>query len=336
MNTGRMNLGLAIDTTFDDTSVAVLRGHRTLLSNLTISQFENHADFGGVVPERASRKHLEVIHPLVRRAMDDAGATFDELDWIAVSNLPGLMGAVLVGLTVAKAMSFALGASLVAVNHIESHPYACLLDRDDFDFPVIHLVIAGGHTLLIHQTEHFQWSIVGRTRDDAAGECADKVARMYGLPMPGGKYVDALAASAQPGAYAFPRPMLREKSFDFSFSGLKTALLRQKEKDGIPENLGPLMAAFLGSIKEVLVHKTLRAAEEFDARMITVSGGLAASSVLRQAFTAAAAKAGIPLALPSPAFCTDNAAMVAVLAARMHAAGQTASPDVSAFPNLLS
>ena len=327
-------LGLAIDTTFDDTSVAVFRAPGTLLAEATLSQVDAHAAFGGIVPERASRQHLEAIHPLLGHTMAEAQVSYDDLDWIAVSHLPGLMGSILVGLAVAKAMAFALGKPLIGVNHIEAHPYACLLDGGDFTFPALHLVVAGGHTLLILQDDHFQWHVVGRSLDDAAGECADKVARMFGLPMPGGKHVDALARAAVAADYDLPRPLIRQNSFDFSFSGLKTAMLRHKEKHGVPDDLGPLMAAFLAAIADVLVEKTFRARRELGAGMVTLTGGLAASDVLRQAFADRAEAEGVALLCPEKRFCTDNAAMVAVLAARLFAAGKVAPLDLKAEPNM--
>ena len=328
------SLGLAIDTTFDDTSVAVFRAPDALLAEATLSQVDAHAAFGGIVPERASRQHLEAIHPLLRHTMSEAQVSYDDLDWIAVSHLPGLMGSILVGLAVAKAMAFALSKPLIGVNHIEAHPYACLLAGGDFTFPSLHLVVAGGHTLLILQEDHFQWRVVGRSLDDAAGECADKVARMFGLPMPGGQHVDALARTAVAGDFDLPRPLINRESFDFSFSGLKTAMLRLKEKHGLPDDLGPLMAAFLAAITDVLVEKTFRARRELGARMVTLTGGLAASDVLRQAFADRAEDEGVPLLCPEKRFCTDNAAMVAVLAARQFAAGKVAPLDLKAEPNM--
>ena len=327
-------LGLAIDTTFDDTSVAVFRAPGTLLAEATLSQVDAHAAFGGIVPERASRQHLEAIHPLLRHTMDEAQVPFEALDWIAVSHLPGLLGSILVGLAVAKAMAFTLSKPLIGVNHIEAHPYACLLEGGDFTFPALHLVVAGGHTLLILQDDHFRWRVVGRSLDDAAGECADKVARMFGLAMPGGKHVDRLARASAPGAYDLPRPLINQSNHDFSFSGLKTAMLRHKEKHGVPDDLGPLMAAFLDAIADVLVEKTFRARRELGAAMITLTGGLAASDVLRQVFADRAEKEGVPLLCPEKRFCTDNAAMVAVLAARMFAAGKVAPLDLEAAPNM--
>lgn len=327
-------VGLAIDTTFDDTSIAILRGKRELLANLTLSQFHDHEAFGGVVPERASRRHLEVIHPLIGSALKEAGLGFGDLNWVAVSHKPGLLGSILIGLSVAKALAFSLDIPLIGINHIEAHPYANLLTEKEFSFPLVHLIVAGGHTLLIHQTAHFEWQVVGRSLDDAAGECADKVARMFGLPMPGGKHVDALALAHDPGSYKFPRPLMNDGTLDFSFSGLKTAMKHFRDKHGESADRGPVLAAFLASVGDVLIAKTLEAARRLSVDTITVSGGLAASRYLRQRFEAAASDAGLRLLYPPPQFCTDNAAMVACLAAHYAEAGRFADLSLRATPNL--
>lgn len=334
-------LGLAIDTTFDDTSVAIIRGKDTVLSNLTMSQFEDHKAFGGVVPERASRRHLEVIHPLIDRALAEAGASFRDLDWVAASNRPGLLGAILVGVSVAKTLSYALGIPLIGINHIEAHPYACRIEHDDIAFPLINLVVAGGHTLLMHQRDHGDWTVVGRSVDDAAGECADKVARIFGLPMPGGKAIDDIAMRTAPGDYDFPRPLLHQDNLDFSFSGLKTAMKRFYDMHVSPQGGGeaiadrdPVLAAFFESICDVLVAKTLRAAARYDVETVTVTGGLAASARLRQRFTEAVAPTGLRLIHPRAALCTDNAAMVGCLAAYSYAAGRYDDLTLRAVPNI--
>lgn len=342
-------LGLAIDTTFDDTSVALLRGRREVLANLTLSQYADHAEFGGVVPERASRKHLEVIHPLVAAALREGARggpplAPEALDYVAVSHLPGLLGSILVGMTVAKSLAFLLQRPLIGINHIEAHPYANFLVHGDLPFPLLHLVAAGGHTLLIHQEEHFRWRIVGRSVDDAAGECVDKVAKMFGHPMPGGPVVDRLALAHEPGPYAFPRPMLGEPGLDFSFSGLKTAMLYFLRDHGLPADgsaargpgppEGPVLAAFFAAVADVLVTKTLRAAWQLGVPAVTVSGGLAASRKLRQRFEAACADAGLTLYYPPPALCTDNAAMVGCLAAYRYEARRFDDLTLEGYPNL--
>ncbi len=328
-------IGLAIDTTFDDTSVALLRGRREVLANLTLSQIADHAEFGGIVPERASRKHLEAIHPLLDRALETARIGWDAVDYIAVSNLPGLLGSILVGMTVAKTLAWVLKRPLIGINHIEAHPYANFLVHGELPFPLMHLVAAGGHTLLLHQRAHFDWEIVGRSVDDAAGECVDKVAKMFGHPFPGGPAVDRLALAHAPGPYAFPRPMLHDGGLDFSFSGLKTALyyfVKQQPEPPVAE--GPVLSAFFEAVMDVLVTKTVRAARRYRTRAITVSGGLAASRKLRERFEARAREEGIPLYYPPPQLCTDNAAMVACLAAYRHEAGRHDGLDLEGFANL--
>jgi tRNA N6-adenosine threonylcarbamoyltransferase len=333
-------LGLAIDTTFDDTSVALLRGRREVLADVTLSQYAEHAEFGGVVPERASRKHLEVIHPLIAAALREAArrgapVRLDALDYVAVSNLPGLLGSILVGMTVAKSLAYLLGVPLIGVNHIEAHPYANFLEHGDLPFPLVHLVAAGGHTVLIHQQAHFDWRIVGRSVDDAAGECVDKVAKMFGHPMPGGPVVDRLAMEHEPGPYAFPRPLLHEPNLDFSFSGLKTALLYfLRDQGATPPPEGPVLAAFLAAVADVLVAKTLRAARQLGVGAVTVSGGLAASRRLRQRFETACAEAGLTLYYPPPRLCTDNAAMVGCLAAYRYEAQRFDDLTLEGYPNL--
>jgi N6-L-threonylcarbamoyladenine synthase len=329
------SLGLAIDTTFDDTSIAVLRGRYELLANLTLSQYADHSEFGGVVPERASRKHLEAIHFLIQQALGKAAIGFQDLHWVAVSNVPGLKGAILVGLTVAKSMAYLLKIPLIGINHIEAHPYANCLIHGELPFPMVHLVAAGGHTLLIHQTDHFQWEIIGRSLDDAAGECVDKIAKMFGHPMPGGPVIDKAALTYPTIAYKFPKPLLRDPHLNFSFSGLKTAVkyyIRDHEP-AIEE--GPVMAAAFMSVEEVLIEKTFRAVKKYRTRHVSVSGGLAASRKLKQAFEAAAATRGVNLYYPPPNLCTDNAAMVACLAAHRFEAGKWDDLELDAYANLI-
>ncbi|MEG3638847.1 tRNA (adenosine(37)-N6)-threonylcarbamoyltransferase complex transferase subunit TsaD [Magnetococcus sp. PR-3] len=328
------SIGLAIDTTFDDTSVAIIQGHRELLANVTLSQFKDHAEFGGVVPERASRKHLEVIHLLLDQALKTANIEYAQLSWIAVSNTPGLLGSLLVGLTVAKSLAMALDIPLIGINHIESHPYANIIEQDLFPLPVVHLIVAGGHTLLIHQEDHFQWQVIGRSLDDAAGECVDKVAKMYGFPMPGGKAVDQASQEHPADLYRFPRPMLDRPNLDFSFSGLKTAL-RDFQKANPDAPSGPVFSALLDSIGHVLVEKALRAVRQQESQALTVSGGLAASRTLRKRFTERCEQEGITLYYPSPGLCTDNAAMVACLASYRYAAGQVDGLALEGVANLM-
>ena len=338
-------IGLGLDTTFDDTSVAILRGKREILANLTLSQYKDHEEFGGVVPERASRKHLEVIHHLIAEALKEAKLDFSGIDYIAVSNHPGLLGSLLVGLTVAKSLAYTLQCPLIGVNHVEAHPYANVLTHGEMAFPILHLVVAGGHTMLIKASGHFDYKIIGRSLDDAAGECVDKVAKMFGHAMPGGPVVDRAAQKYPGDAFDFPRPLMHKNGHNFSFSGLKTAMLRFRERNPEITSLninssnpllqeGPILSSFFQSIVDVLLHKTFKAAKTFGLKNISVSGGLAASRVLRAAFEEESARKGINLFYPPPNLCTDNAAMVTCLAAHRFEVKQFDDLTLDAFPNL--
>ena len=329
-------IGLGIDTTFDDTSVAILKGKREILANLTLSQYKEHEEFGGVVPERASRKHMEVIHLLIEDALKKANLCFQDLDYIAVSNYPGLLGSLLVGVVVAKSLSYALNIPIIGVNHVEAHPYANFLTYDHVPFPLIHLVVAGGHTLLLHAKAHFDYEIVGRSVDDAAGECVDKVAKMFGHPMPGGPIVDQYSQNTPPDTYNFPRPMINSKDYNFSFSGLKTALLyfRNQNPDA-QEKEKAVLSSFFQSVVDVLLFKTFKAANELKIDHISVSGGLAASLKLRSSFEEGAKKQGLTLYYPPPNLCTDNAAMITCLAAHRFEKGLFDDINLDAFPNIV-
>ncbi len=340
-NTSTCAIGLAIDTTFDDTSVAVIQGKGRILANLTLSQHATHLPFGGVMPELASRKHLEAIHPLIAQAMEVSGKAlglghslpFSSLDYVAASALPGLIGAILIGITTAKTMAQWLKIPFLGINHIEAHPYANFLLNPELKPPLLHLVVAGGHTVLIWQKAHFHWKIVGHSVDDAAGECVDKAAKMWGHPMPGGPVVDAFAMEHEPSSHRFPLPMLHSGDFQFSFSGLKTAMLDYKQKNPqAPE--GPTFAAFYRSVCEILLRKTMAAKHHFNASTIALSGGLAASKKLHQVFTDACNQEGCLLYVPPPALCTDNAAMVACLAAYRFEAGDHDTLDLAPQANL--
>ena len=329
-------LGLAIDTTFDDTSVAVLQGERTLLANLTLSQYQDHAEFGGVVPERASRKHIEVIHKLIELALLESQIQINQLDYIAVSHCPGLAGAILVGVSVAKSIAYSLQVPLIGVNHVQAHPYANDLVHGRLPHPIIHLVVAGGHTLLLYSQEELDFQILGQSRDDAAGECVDKVAKMFGYPMPGGQIVDQFAVHFPDNAYHFPRPMIDTPDYHFSFSGLKTAMIRFREQNHaiLPKAEGPILSSFFKSIADVLIVKTFRACHEFGIQDISVSGGLAASQRLKFLFEKEAKKKKMNLFYPPPQLCTDNAGMVACLASKLFQAGKVASIDLEVMANL--
>ncbi len=331
-------LGLAIDTTFDDTSVAVLQDERKLLANLTLSQYQDHAEFGGVVPERASRKHVEVIHKLIAVALQESQITARQLDYVAVSHCPGLIGAILVGVSVAKAMSYSLQIPLIGVNHVQAHPYANVLVHGKLPHPIVHLVVAGGHTLLFHSKQDIEFHVIGQSRDDAAGECVDKVAKMFGYPMPGGKIVDQFAMNFSDETYHFPRPMIDTPDAHFSFSGLKTAMLRFRQQNHsiLKEQEGLILSSFFRSIADVLIAKTFRACRRLNVHNLSVSGGLAASQRLKFLFEEEAKRRKINLFYPPAKLCTDNAGMVACLGAKLFQAGKIASADLKVEANLVS
>ncbi len=327
-----MKFLLAIETSCDETAVAVLSGERRILASGVSSQNQIHSPFGGVVPELACRAHMDVLAPMTRQALDEAGVRVRDLDAIAVTVGPGLIGALLVGVSQAKAMAFALGISLVAVHHIEAHIAAVLLDHDDEDvFPAVALVVSGGHTHLYDVKGPGRVRLLGRTRDDAAGEAFDKVAALLRLGYPGGPAVDRLAREGDPHAVSFPRPRVEGAPFDFSFSGLKTAVRRYVAR---PHGEGAVTtadvaASFQAAVVDVLVDRTIRAARETGVRNVIVAGGVASNSALRKGMEGACASDGLHLFIPPPALCTDNAAMVAVLGACYLAMGRTAGLDLN-------
>ncbi|MBF0240832.1 MAG: tRNA (adenosine(37)-N6)-threonylcarbamoyltransferase complex transferase subunit TsaD [SAR324 cluster bacterium] len=328
-------IGLGIDTTFDDTSIAILKDKRQILANVTLSQYKEHERFGGVVPERASRKHLEVIHPLLEDAMVQAKLEFKDLNYITVSNLPGLLGSLLIGVIAAKAMAYSLRIPLIGVNHVEAHPYANFLSENTPEFPIIHLVVAGGHTLLMYARNHFDYEIIGRSQDDAAGECVDKVAKMFGQPMPGGPFVDACAMNFTSADYDFPRPLIHKPDYNFSFSGLKTAMLYfLKDHPDAIQHKEHVLSSFFQSVTDVLLHKTFKAVKDYQVKSLSVSGGLAASKKLRTCFEQRAQQENITLHYPPPSLCTDNAAMVACLGAYRFEANQWNDMGLEAYPNI--
>jgi N6-L-threonylcarbamoyladenine synthase len=295
---------LAIETSCDETAAALIDAAGHLRSNVVSSQAELHARFGGVVPEVASRRHLELIEPVVRSALDEAGATFEQLDSIAVTQGPGLIGALLVGISTAKAIAWARGLPLVPVDHLLGHVAALYLEPVALEPPFLCLLTSGGHTLLLDVREHASFRLLGTTLDDAAGEAFDKGARLLGLGYPGGEALDRLAREGDPDAHPFP--VARLEGLDFSFSGLKTALLyevRDLEPGELERRSADLAASYQHAIVRALVERTLQAAEKIDARQIAVAGGVAANSELRKALAGAALA---PLEL-----CTDNAAMIA-------------------------
>jgi N6-L-threonylcarbamoyladenine synthase len=329
------SLLLAIETSCDETSVAVLRGPRNILANVVSSQSALHERYGGIVPELASRAHVQAINPALAEALRQADATFWDIDAVAVTIGPGLVGSLVVGVAAAKSLSALLEVPLIGVNHLEAHIYANFLQHEDLELPAVALIVSGGHTLLVHMVDHGIYELLGETLDDAAGEAFDKVARFLGLGYPGGPAVDKLAADGDPSAIKFPRPM-RNEGYDVSFSGLKTAVLtyvNRERKAGRDPDPADLCASFQEALVDVLVTKTLRAAKGQDVSTVLLAGGVAANSRLRQALAAGCAEAGLRLAYPSPDLCTDNAAMVAACGYQRYRRGIRSTLDATPDPN---
>ena len=369
---------LGIETSCDETAAAVVRNGEQLLSNVVSSQIATHQPYGGVVPELASREHLRAIVPVVRQALAEAGKTYESIDAIGVTQGPGLAGALLVGISYAKALAFALEKPLITVNHLEGHIHAVLLEEKQkgnlqINFPLLALVVSGGHTHLFLAEQHennWKYANIGRTRDDAAGEAYDKVAKLLGLGYPGGPIIDALAKHGNPRAVKFGpsqikhnnrgTPKDKQTPHDFSFSGIKTAVLRYVELEGMRDSVIArqqaianipkpnaasilplcdnktldLVASFQRAVVHDLVQKTLEAASEAGARTLFVTGGVAANSELRETFAAEAAKNGLPVYFPSRKLSTDNAAMIAMAAFPKLWAGDFAGAEFSAEASL--
>jgi N6-L-threonylcarbamoyladenine synthase len=305
---------LAIESSCDETSAAVVQDGVEVMSNIIASQEAVHAPFGGVVPELASRRHLEVVSTVIEEALARASLTLDAIDGIAVTQGPGLAGALLVGISVAKAIAYARDLPLVGIHHIEGHLFAVFLEKT-VEFPFIALVVSGGHTHLYRVDGYGRYRTLGQTRDDAAGEAFDKVAKILGLPYPGGSVIDRLASAGDPEAVRLPRPLLHDGSCNFSFSGLKTAVmqaLRKHPVDGEGRALNDLCASFQAAVCEVLVEKTRAAIRETGISRLVVAGGVACNSGLRKGMSRLAEESGVELFIPSPILCTDNAAMIAV------------------------
>jgi N6-L-threonylcarbamoyladenine synthase len=353
-----MSVLLAIETSCDETAAAVVEDGRRVLANVVASQVALHAPSGGVVPELAARAHLRWIVPVVEEARLEAGAAWDRIDAVAVTEGPGLAGCLLVGINFAKALGVARGWPVVPVNHLEGHIHAAWLDADPDapapEFPLVALVVSGGHTMLVEMTGALEYEVLGQTVDDAAGEAFDKVARLLGLSYPGGPAIQAAAASwvpsdvgGDPGTdqqVTLPRAWMGD-SYDFSFSGLKTAVRRIVEgwdtesTLAIPQadrgaRVARLAAAFQEAVVDVLVTKTLRAATERGARSIVLGGGVAANTALRERLAAGAAAQGTPLHVPAPEYCTDNAAMIGAAGFARFVAGERAGLDLDARPSL--
>ncbi|WP_146811888.1 MULTISPECIES: tRNA (adenosine(37)-N6)-threonylcarbamoyltransferase complex transferase subunit TsaD [Aneurinibacillus] len=325
---------LGIETSCDETSAAVIEDGTVIRSNVISSQIESHKRFGGVVPEVASRHHVENITVIIEQALREAESTFDDIDAIAVTYGPGLVGALLVGVAAAKAISFARGIPLVGVHHIAGHIYANRFVKE-MKFPLLALVVSGGHTELVYMKEHGSYEIIGQTRDDAVGEAYDKVARSLGLPYPGGPHIDRLAHEGEPNV-PLPRAWL-EGTYDFSFSGLKSAVLNtlhnaaQRGESIEPENLA---ASFQESVVEVLVDKSFKLIKERPVKQLLLAGGVAANKGLRTALTERAKQEGIELIIPPLSLCTDNAAMIAGAGYIEYKKGNLADMSLNGIPGL--
>ena len=323
MKDGRF-ITLAFETSCDETSVALVADGREVLSNVISSQIDVHRVFGGVVPEIASRHHLNNINSVYAEAMEEAGISKKEVDLIGVTCGPGLVGALLIGVATAKAMAFASAKPLVGVHHIQSHIAANLIEFKSLKPPFLALVVSGGHTHLIQVIDYTSYKILGRTRDDAAGEAFDKIARVLGLGYPGGPAIDKAAKTGNPHSVEFKRVMLEKGSLDFSFSGLKTGVLNHINTEKLKGNEIPandIAAAFQLSVVDVLVEKAMMAAKSTKSKKLVLAGGVAANTLLREQLGKACEKNGIDLFCPSPILCTDNAAMVACAAYYRYQAG---------------
>ena len=321
---------LAIETSCDETSVSVIDNGTELISNCVLSQIDSHQRFGGVVPEVASRHHVENMTIMIEDALQNANCTMNEIDAIAVTQGPGLIGALLVGVNAAKALAFAHQKPLIPVHHIAGHVYANQLESA-LEFPLIALIVSGGHTELVYMKDHLDFEIIGETRDDAVGEAYDKVARTINLPYPGGPHVDRLAHEGE-DTYHFPRVWLEAGSYDFSFSGLKSAVinklhnLKQKGEIPVPENVA---ASFQNSVVEVLVGKAMQACEAYGVQHLIVAGGVASNQGLREALNKATSEKGIQLSIPARSLCTDNAAMIGAAAYYIYQKGILADLDLN-------
>lgn len=329
---------LGIETSCDETAAAIVQNGRTILSNVVNSQIIIHQQFGGVVPEVASRKHIENIALVVKAAFEEAKLQYEDIDAIAVTNLPGLIGALLVGVSFAKSFAYALNKPLIAVNHLHGHIYANFLEHENIKFPAICLVVSGGHTSLLLMKSEAEYEVIGETRDDAAGEAFDKVARFLGLGYPGGPAIQKAAEEGQIGGIDLPRVFLDRDDFEFSFSGLKTATMnmwKKLERRG-EQNVNNMAAEFQQALVEVLVEKTIRAAIKYKVQTILLAGGVAANQKLRQLMSRKARDNNLELYFPSLSLCTDNAAMIAGVAYYDYINGNFAPLNLNAQPSLMS
>ena len=328
---------LAIESSCDETAAAVVKNGREVLSNIIYSQIATHTMYGGVVPEIASRKHIEKINQVVESALKEADMTLEQVDAVGVTYGPGLVGPLLIGVSAAKALAWAADKPLIGVNHIEGHVAANFIASPELEPPFICLIVSGGHTHLVVVEDYGVFRILGRSRDDAAGEAFDKVARSVGLGYPGGPKIDAKAKEGNPDAIQFPQAKVRESAYDFSFSGLKSAVLNYQnhaKMTGEEINVADLVASFQKAVVDVLVEHTVAAAHEYGFRQVAMAGGVASNSALRNAMKTRCEREGIRLFYPPPVLCTDNAAMIGSAAYYEYIAGNRSGWDLNAVPGL--
>lgn len=328
---------LAIESSCDETSAAVVVNGREVLSNVIASQISTHEKYGGVVPEVASRMHIEAVSGVVEEALLEANITLDKIDAIGVTYGPGLVGALLVGLQFAKGLAFSSKKPLVGVNHIEGHICANYIQHKDLKPPFVSLVVSGGHTFIVHVKDYGKYEVIGQTRDDAAGEAYDKVARALGLGYPGGPKIDKLAKEGNPKAIVFPKANFHEETLDFSFSGVKSAVLNYLNKckmQNIEVNKADVGASFQQAVVDVLKDNVLLTCKKKNVKTIAIAGGVASNSTLRETLTNAASKRGIEVLFPAPILCTDNAAMIGSAAYFNFINGKISDLNLNAKPNL--
>jgi N6-L-threonylcarbamoyladenine synthase len=328
---------LAIETSCDETSAAVVVNGREVLSNIIASQIDIHTKFGGVVPEVASRKHIEVISAVVQEALEEAQVTLNDIDAVGVTYGPGLVGALLVGMQYGKSLAYSMGKPLIGVNHIEGHICANFIEHKELKPPFVCLVVSGGHSFIVYMKDFGEFEVIGQTRDDAAGEAYDKVARAIGLGYPGGPKIDKLAKEGNAEAIKFPRANFHDDTLDFSFSGLKSAVLNylnKMEMTGQEINRADVAASFQKALVDVLVDNVIKTCKIKKVDKIAIAGGVASNSSLRQALVSAGDKNGIKVLFPSPVLCTDNAAMIGSAAYFEYVNGRTADLTLNAVPNL--
>ena len=328
---------LAIESSCDETSAAVIKDGRYVLSNIISSQIDTHKQYGGVVPEVASRMHIEVINKVVLEALEEANVKLEEIDAIGVTYGPGLVGALLVGLQFAKGLSYSLKKPLIPVNHIEGHICANYIEHKDLKPPFVSLVVSGGHTFIVHVKDYGVYDVIGQTRDDAAGEAYDKVARALGLGYPGGPKIDKLSKEGNENAIDFPRANFHDETLDFSFSGVKSAVLNYLNKckmQNIEVNKADVAASFQKAVIDVLKQNVMKTCRQRNVNKIAIAGGVASNSSLREALMKEAAKEGIEVLFPSKILCTDNAAMIGSAAYFNFINGVEAKLDINAKPNL--